>query len=95
MKLFFIALLFGVLQSFLLKNLLFSITAGKTGKIVGIFLLKFVCYGIAAALLISLFFKDITYALCGFAVGMPLSAIALFVYYAYIKDNPKLKGKWR
>ncbi len=87
MKMFIIALLFGVLQAFLLKGLLFAITEGNSKKTVGLFLLKFACYGIAAALLMTLFFRDITYCLCGFAVGMPITAIALFVYYAFLKDK--------
>lgn len=85
MKAFIISLLFGVLQAFLLKRLLFAVTAGDKKKAVLVFLLKFLCYGTAIALLMAFFMRSLTYCMCGFAVGMPIAAISLFVYYAYLK----------
>ncbi len=87
MTAFIISLFFGIFQAFLLKKLLVSITAGESKMVVGVFFLKFLLYGIAAALLMGIFFREITYCLSGFAVGMPLTAIALFVYHAYFKDR--------
>lgn len=87
MKAFIVALLFGAAEAFLLKNLLFAVTAGDKKKIVLFFLLKFVSYGVAIALLMSLFIRSLTYCMCGFAVGMPVTAISLFVYFAFVKKR--------
>lgn len=82
-----ISFLFAVLQTFLLKNLMTAITSGDRKKSFRLFFLKFVLYGVAIAIFMFKFMQFAVYCLCGFAAGMPLTAISLFIYYSFIKKQ--------
>ena len=82
-----ISFLFAVLQTFLLKNLMSAITSGNKRTSFGLFFLKFVLYGVAIALFMFKYMQFAVFCLCGFAAGMPLTAITLFIYYSFIKKQ--------
>lgn len=82
-----ISFLFAALQTILLKKLMFYITAGKKSKSFSTFFIKFVLYGVAIGIFMFKYMKYATYCLCGFAAGMPLTAITLFVYYSFFKKK--------
>lgn len=90
---FFISVLFGICEVLLLSAMMESITKGYRSKAIKIFIIKFLTYGVAIALLMFKFFKYYTYCLCGFAAGMPITAILIFVYKAFLKDTVKDKIK--
>ncbi|MCQ2454946.1 MAG: hypothetical protein MJ090_02220 [Clostridia bacterium] len=82
-----VSFLFAVLQTFLLKKLMAAITAQDKKTSIRLFFIKFILYGVVIALFMFKFMKYATYCLCGFAAGMPLTAISLFIYYSFIKRN--------
>lgn len=87
MKVFIITFVFAVFQTVLLKFLLESVTKGKRLKAVGLFLLKFVLYGAAIGLFMFKYLSFAVYCFCGFALGMPLTAFVLFIYYSFVKKK--------
>ncbi len=84
---FIISFLFAVLQMYLLKELVFNITGGNKSKVVKIFGIKFLLYGIAIALFMFKFMKYIMFCFCGFTAGMPLAAFGYFIYCSFIKKK--------
>ncbi|MBR7071778.1 MAG: hypothetical protein IKI29_06435 [Clostridia bacterium] len=92
MSAFFLAFLFGVLQTFLLSRLVFAVTANNIKYIWLFLLLKFFCYGFAIAMLMVKYIEWIVYCACGFAAGMPLSAVIYFIYRSY-KQSARKKGR--
>lgn len=90
---FFISVLFGVGEVILLSRLMDAVTKGYRSRAIKIFIIKFLTYGVGIALLMFKFFKYYTYCLCGFAAGMPLTAVLIFVYRAFLRDTVKDKFK--
>lgn len=86
---FIISLLFGIGQVVLL-SLITSFTAAKRRKeLFLVLVIKFLTYGLAALLLVFLYFEYLVDCLCGFAVGMPVTAVLIFVYRAFFKGKIK------
>ena len=89
---FLVSMLFGGLQTFLLRRLMLAVTAGERKQTLKLVLIKFLCYGAAIALLVMKLLKYVMYCLCGFAAGMPISAFVMFIYLAFFKNR---KAKFR
>lgn len=82
---FIIAFLFGAAQVWLTKQLIFAFNdknAKKTFMLLGA---KFAGYVFAVGITVLCFVWYISAIICGFAVGVPIAAIALFVYNAVYK----------
>lgn len=82
---FITALLFGAAQVWLTEQLIFAFNdknAKKTFMLLGA---KFVAYVVAIGIVILGFVWYISAIICGFAVGVPIAAIALFVYNTVYK----------
>lgn len=82
---FITALFFGAAQVWLTEQLIFAFNdknAKKTFMLLGA---KFVAYVVAIGIVILGFVWYISAIICGFAVGVPIAAIALFVYNTVYK----------
>lgn len=82
---FIIAMLFGAVQMFLLSILLRSVTSGNTKEVIKVLLVKLVLYAVAVALLLLKFPESIINCACGYAAGLPLSAVVYFIYLSFFK----------
>ncbi len=82
---FIIALLFGVGQVFLSDQLIIAVNERCGKKIILFFLVKFLLYGLGIGLLVLKFIWQFGMALSGFVVGVPITAIGLFVYKTMYK----------
>ncbi len=85
MSAFIIALLFGVGQVLLTEQLVKAVNCRDSKKILIFFGAKFLAYAIGIGLVVLKFVWHISLILCGFAVGVPITAIALFVYKTIYK----------
>ena len=74
-----IAFIFGILQAFLLKNTLFSFTAGNYQKAALFLTVKFIAYGAAALILIFLFSDYVISCVIGYAAGLPAAVTVWFI----------------
>lgn len=83
---FIIAMLFGAVQMFLLSILLRSVTSGNTKEVIKALLVKLVLYA-AIALLLLKFPESIINCACGYAAGLPLSAVVYFIYLSFFKKS--------
>ena len=84
---FIIAMLFGAVQMFLLSILLRSVTSGNTKEVIKALLVKLVLYAVAVALLLLKFPESIITCACGYAAGLPLSAVVYFIYLSFFKKS--------
>lgn len=75
-----IAFVFGVGEALLLKNMLFSFTAGRYGRAAVILLVKLISYGAAALLLVFRFPGHIVGCAVGYALGLPAAVVVWFLY---------------
>lgn len=82
---FIIALLFGGCQVLLTEQLIYAFNKRDSKKILLFFAAKFLAYGIGIGVVVLKFVWHLSMALCGFAVGVPITAIALFVYKMFYK----------
>ncbi len=82
---FLIALLFGCGQVFLTEQLIYAFNKREGKKILLFFGAKFLTYAIGIGLVVLKFVWHIGLVLCGFAVGVPITAIGLFVYKTIYK----------
>ena len=83
---FILALLFGIGQVFLTEQLIYAFNKRESKKILLFFGAKFLAYAIGIGLVVLEFVWHIGLAFCGFAVGVPITAIALFVYKTIYKN---------
>ena len=77
-----VAFIFGALQALLLKNLLFSFTAGNYAKAAVMLFIKLITYAAAASLLVFVFDKHIISCAVGYTIGLPVTVAAYFIYGA-------------
>lgn len=82
---FIIALFFGAGQIFLTEQLIKHFNTRDNKKILLFFGGKFILYAIAIGIVVLKFVWHIGMFLCGIAVSVPLTAIALFVYKTIYK----------
>lgn len=82
---FIIAAAFGVGQVFLTEQLIYAFNKRDSKKILLFFGAKFLAYGIGIGLVVLKFVWHISLLLCGFAVGVPITAIGLFIYKTIYK----------
>ena len=75
-----VAFIFGAVQALLLKNLLFSFTAGNYAKAAVMLFIKLITYAAAASLLVFVFDKHIISCAVGYTVGLPVTVAAYFIY---------------
>lgn len=75
---FFIAAAFGVFEMYLLFKLTTAIVHGNGKAMALMLLLKLITYAAAIGLFVFFFLDHMLWCFCGFAVGMPLSAIIMF-----------------
>lgn len=85
MLVFIIAMLLGVGQVLITEQLNYAFNQRNSKKILIFLLSKFLLYAIGIGLLIIKFVWHLGLAFCGFAVGVPITAIALFVYKTIYK----------
>ena len=84
---FVIALLFGAGQVLLTEQLIYAFNKRDGKKILLFFCAKFLTYAICIGLVVLKFVWHLSMALCGFVVGVPITAIALFVYKTIYKNK--------
>lgn len=77
---FIIAAAFGVGQVLLTEQLIYAFNKRDGKKILLFFAAKFLAYGVGIGIMVLKFVWHLSMALCGFAVGVPIAAIILFVY---------------
>ncbi len=82
---FIIALLFGAGQVYLTSQLIDAFNKRNSKKILLFFSAKFLSYAIGIGVVVLKFVWHISLILYGFAVGVPITAIALFVYKTIYK----------
>ncbi len=87
---FFLAFFTGVTQSFLLNRLLKYALGGNIKKTLLFLLCKLALYGAVITLIVLFLKSDILKAATGFAVGLPGSTFALFLYN--MKKTPEKEG---
>lgn len=75
-----VAFIFGAVQALLLKNLLFSFTAGNYAKAAVMLFIKLITYAAAASLLVFVFDEHIISCAVGYTVGLPVMVAAYFIY---------------
>lgn len=75
-----VAFIFGAVQALLLKNLLFSFTAGNYAKAAVMLFIKLITYAAAASLLVFVFDEHIISCAVGYTVGLPVTVAAYFIY---------------
>ena len=75
-----VAFVFGAVQALLLKNLLFSFTAGNYAKATVMLFIKLITYAAAASLLVFVFDEHIISCAVGYTVGLPVTVAAYFIY---------------
>ena len=85
MIVFFLGLLFGIIQMIILSRLLSSATSGNVKELALTLIIKLVLYVVAIGLLILKFDKYIVYAACGYTAGLPIGAICYFVFITFFK----------
>ena len=84
---FIIAMIFGAAQMFLLSILLRSVTSGNTKEVIKALVVKLVLYAAAIALLLLKFPESIINCACGYAAGLPISAVIYFIYLSFFKKS--------
>lgn len=77
---FITALIFGAAQAVLTERLIFAFVEKDTKKTFMFLGIKLLAYIIAIGLVMLKFVWYISMIICGFAVGVPIAAMALFVY---------------
>ena len=82
---FIIALLFGAGQVYLTSKLIDAFNKRNSKKILLFFFAKFLSYAIGIGVVVLKFVWHISLIFCGFAVGVPITAIVLFVYKTIYK----------
>lgn len=82
---FIIAMLFGGCQMLLTEQLIYAFNKRDSKKILLFFGAKFLLYAIGIGIVVLNFVWHISLLLCGFAVGVPITAIGLFVYKTIYK----------
>lgn len=82
---FLIALLFGGCQVYLTSLLIDAFNKRQAKKILLFFGAKFLAYAVGIGLVVLKFVWHISLLLCGFAVGVPITAIGLFIYKTIYK----------
>ncbi len=82
---FILALIFGAGQVCLTEQLIKAFATRSSKKILLFFGSKFVLYALGIALVIFKYVWNIGMAISGFAVGVPITAIVLFVYKTIYK----------
>ncbi|MBR5472892.1 MAG: hypothetical protein IKU82_02765 [Clostridia bacterium] len=82
---FIVALLFGAGQICLTEQLIYAFNKRDGKKTLLFFAAKFLAYAIGVGFVILKDILNINYFVYGFVVGIPLAAIALFVYKTIYK----------
>ncbi len=82
---FIIALIFAVGQVLLTEQLIYAFNKRNSKKILLFFSAKFLLYGVGIGVVVLKFVWHISLILCGFATGVPITAIGLFVYKTIYK----------
>lgn len=82
-----IALVFGITEALLLKNMLFSFTSGNYMKAAVIMIVKLLLYGAAAILLVFLFSDYLINCVIGFALGLPAAVTVWFIINTFRAKN--------
>ncbi len=85
MSAFIISALFGAVQVLFTSVLVKAFDTRESKKILLFFIVKFLLYGVGIGLLIIKFVWHIGLVICGFAVGVPITAIILFIYRTMYK----------
>lgn len=82
---FILALIFGSCQVLLTEQLIYAVNKRDGKRVLRFLGAKFLSYGIGIAVVVLNFVWHISLLLCGFAVGVPITAIGLFVYKTIYK----------
>ena len=82
---FIIAMFFGGCQVLLTEQLIYAFNKRDSKKILLFFGAKFLLYAIGIGIVVLKFVWHISLLLCGFAIGVPITAIGLFVYNTIYK----------
>lgn len=90
---FLAAAAFGVFEMYLLFRLTTAVVQGNRRTLALMLLLKFITYAVAIGLFVFFFLDYMLWCFCGFAVGMPLTAIVLFFMRTCIVKNKNGGGK--
>ena len=82
---FIISALFGAGQILLTEQLVLAVNVRDSKKIFLFFAVKVLLYTLGIGLLVTKFVWHLSLVLCGFIIGVPITAIALFVYKTIYK----------
>lgn len=82
---FVISLIFGAAQVLLTEQLVYAFNDKNSKKTLMFLGIKFLAYLIAIGLVMLEFVWYISMIVCGFAVGVPVAAVGLFVYNTIYK----------
>lgn len=94
MKAFMLSALFGAVTILLIFALTASHTKGKRGLFTLVLLLLFAVCAAAVWLIVFKYTEYVFYCICGFAVGVPVCAILVYIIMTYFgeKIQNSLKG---
>lgn len=84
---FLIALAFGALEMFLLFRLTTAVVRSDRKTMMLALLLKFLTYAAAIGLFVFRFLDYALWCICGFTVGLPVTAVVLFVYRTFFSKK--------
>ncbi len=84
---FLISFLVAAGQILLLKKLIEYVTVKNMKKALYFFLIKLALYAAFISIVMLKYFSYLIYFFCGFAVGMPICAMGIFVYLTYFKKQ--------
>lgn len=85
MLIFIIFMLLGAGQVLLTEQLAYAVRVRDGKRTFMFFGIKFLLYAVSIGIIISFFVWDLSLVMCGFIVGVPVSAIGLFVYKTIYK----------
>lgn len=85
MIIFIISMLFGAGQVWLTAQLAEAVKVRDARRGFMFFGIKFLAYALSIGLIVTNFVWQLSLVMCGFAVGVPVSSIALFVYKTIYK----------
>lgn len=94
MPAFLVAAAFGVFEMYLLFRITTAVVNGNRKVFFLFLLLKLLTYAAAIGLFVFFFLDYMLWCFCGFAVGMPLSAIVIFFIRSCL-NNGKNEGNMR
>ncbi len=87
---FLLAALFGGCQAFLTKKLIQAVKGYDQKRMLLFFAVKFFTYAVGIFIVMSKFLWNIGLFFCGYAVGLPITAMAMYIYHIFEDEFKKI-----